>query len=122
MRSRYSPDSHSLNLNQFCNVKYVIVGHSLGAHGCGVASKFLPTKLGRVSGLDAALALYGSNNTDETLATGDAKMVDVIHTCGGLIGFMAPLGDADFYPNEGVTSQPGCGIDVTGIKTVYFDD
>ncbi|KAF4517958.1 hypothetical protein B566_EDAN005325 [Ephemera danica] len=88
------------------------IGHSLGAHACGVGGKTVHAfsqLIGRVTGMDAALPLYGSNNTDETLASGDASYVDAIHTCGGFLGFQAPLGHADYYPNEGVSSQPGCG-------------
>lgn len=93
------------------------IGHSLGAHACGVAGKTSQNAgdlAGRVTGMDPALPLYGSNNTDETLAPQDAGYVDVIHTCGGWLGFQAPLGQADYYPNDGVANQPGCGIDITG--------
>lgn len=38
----------------------------------------------------------------------DAEFVDVIHTTAGIIGWVSPVGHADFYPNRGVTPQPGC--------------
>lgn len=38
----------------------------------------------------------------------DAKFVDIIHSCGGVLGLYEPLGHADFYPNNGVAPQPGC--------------
>ncbi|KAL0103033.1 hypothetical protein PUN28_018379 [Cardiocondyla obscurior] len=38
----------------------------------------------------------------------DAAFVDVIHSCGGVLGFLQPLGKADFYPNAGTAIQPGC--------------
>lgn len=38
----------------------------------------------------------------------DALFVDVIHTCGGVLGYFSTLGHADFYPNGGTPSQPGC--------------
>lgn len=42
------------------------------------------------------------------LDPGDAKFVDVIHTCGGALGFAKSIGTADYYPNGGTPSQPGC--------------
>lgn len=38
----------------------------------------------------------------------DAVFVDVIHSCGGVLGFLQPLGKIDFYPNAGTAIQPGC--------------
>lgn len=44
--------------------------------------------------------------------------MDVIHTAGETFGVMQPIGHADFYPNDGMSPQPGCtniftsGIDV----------
>jgi len=40
----------------------------------------------------------------------DAQFVDVIHTSGPVFGFLAPLGHADFYPNNGKIPQPGCSF------------
>jgi len=39
--------------------------------------------------------------------------VEIIHTAGSSLGYFEPIGHADFYPNGG-SSQPGCGIDMTG--------
>jgi len=39
----------------------------------------------------------------------DAKFVDCIHTAGGTFGYSKSLGHCDFYPNEGIAPQPGCG-------------
>lgn len=39
--------------------------------------------------------------------------MEIIHSNGGLLGFGAPLGQADFFPNFG-RWQPGCGWDITG--------
>jgi len=44
----------------------------------------------------------------------DADFVDVIHTAGLTLSFVEPQGDADFYPNGGLT-QPGCGYDPAGF-------
>lgn len=40
----------------------------------------------------------------------DAHFVDVIHTGGGLYGILDAIGDVDFYPNNGMPTQPGCGL------------
>lgn len=60
-------------------------------------------------GLDPAAPgfelLYGPT---EHLDKSDADFVDIIHTSAGLLGFLAPIGHLDFYPNGGIASQPGC--------------
>lgn len=67
-------------------------------------------------GLDPALPLFTLGNKDARLDKHDAKHVEVIHTCGGYLGFSSPLGHIDFYPNGG-TRQPGCGWDYRGKVT-----
>lgn len=44
----------------------------------------------------------------EKLESTDAKFVDIIHTCGGVLGYGSDHGHVDFYPNGGTPSQPGC--------------
>lgn len=44
----------------------------------------------------------------DSLDTSDALFVDVIHTASGTAGYSAPIGHADFYPNNGNPPQPGC--------------
>ncbi|KAJ8972322.1 hypothetical protein NQ317_008579 [Molorchus minor] len=78
--------------------KTAMAGHSLGAH----------------SGWTQPLPLFSLADTNNRLDPTDAKYVHVIHTCGGMLGFMAPIGHADYYPNGG-SSQPGCLLDVTGV-------
>ena len=65
-------------------------------------------------GLDPALPLFTLGNKDARLDKHDARHVEVIHTCGGYLGFASPLGHIDFYPNGG-TRQPGCGFDYRGM-------
>lgn len=91
-----------------------LLGHSLGAHVCGHAGKNV--KNGRIKviiGMDPALPLFSENKPSERLSKEDANYVEAIHTCGGLLGFMKPIGTLDFYPNGG-KSQPGCGMDISG--------
>ncbi|VVC95620.1 unnamed protein product [Leptidea sinapis] len=61
------------------------VGHSLGAHLCGIMSNYLNFRLNRI----IAPALR--------LDPGDARAVHVLHTNAGRYGESARLGHADFY-------------------------
>lgn len=45
---------------------------------------------------------------DDRLDETDAEFVDIIHSCGGLLGYKHSHGHADFYPNSGRAQQPGC--------------
>lgn len=53
------------------------------------------------------------NSPTERLDTNDALFTEGIRTDITNSGFDLPFCHADFYPNGG-SSQPGCGIDVTG--------
>lgn len=110
--------------------KIHIVGHSLGAHTAGFAGSF--TRKGRIAritgiiltcfyhnhllicviglyiGLDPAKPTFSRAGPEGRLDPTDAMFVDVIHTCGKLLGLFEPLGHVDFYPNSGQPSQPGC--------------
>ncbi|XP_075226062.1 pancreatic triacylglycerol lipase-like [Lycorma delicatula] len=91
-----------------------LIGHSLGAHIAGIAGqKILTGNLSRITGLDPAGPLFYSNN-EGRLDESDAQFVDVIHTSGLCLGYFAPVGHVDFYPNRGIPVQPGCGLDVIG--------
>ncbi|XP_033225039.1 inactive pancreatic lipase-related protein 1-like [Belonocnema kinseyi] len=86
------------------------IGHSLGAHVAGNAGSATRSgRIGRVTGLDPALPGFHIFTTKkERLDPTDANFVDVIHSCGGVLGFLKPLGHVDFYPNAGTAVQPGC--------------
>lgn len=103
-------------LNQFGNMGFnqiSVIGHSLGGHAAGHTGKRVSRgRLHTVVAMDPAAPLFSLDNPDR-VASNDANYVEVIHTNGGLLGFDAPLGLADFYPNGG-RSQPGCGIDIAG--------
>jgi len=92
------------------------VGHSLGAHVCSYAGKYLQSEfsstLGRITGMDPAGPAFQKTTKAVRLDASDASFVDVIHTNGGeedegFLGMSFSIGHADFYPNGGV-SQPGC--------------
>jgi len=99
-------------------------GHSLGAHTAAFASNAAHNgKFGRITGMDPALPLFGeyANSDADRIDPEDADFVDVIHTAGGTLwngglAFIEPRGQADYYPNNGVPSQPGCLlIDAFGV-------
>lgn len=80
----------------------------------GLAGKALTRgKVEVVLALDPAGPLFSINSPDARVAPTDGVYVEVIHTNGGNLGFLEPIGQADFYPNNG-RSQPGCGLDVSG--------
>lgn len=87
-----------------------LVGHSLGAHISGIAAnKTTKGRIGRITGLDPAKPMFeGNTKYEDQLDKGDAHFVDIIHTCGGVLGFSNSLGHVDIYPNGGTPSQPGC--------------
>ncbi|XP_055308491.1 lipase member H-like [Sitodiplosis mosellana] len=99
-----------------CTVKgadintFHLIGHSLGAHTVGYAGMYTKTgKIPRITGLDPAKPMFeDTSDNDSSLDKSDAEFVDIIHSCGGLLGYAKPLGHVDFYPNGGRASQPGC--------------
>ncbi|BES94407.1 Lipase [Nesidiocoris tenuis] len=95
--------------NGAANKNMHIIGHSVGAHIAGVASKAAKLgPVGRITGLDAAYPLYLSLPNADRLDAADADYVDCIHTSSGILGVPEPFCDADFYPNGGLSNQPGC--------------
>ncbi|XP_054742093.1 pancreatic lipase-related protein 2-like isoform X2 [Anastrepha obliqua] len=91
-----------------------VIGHSLGAHISGYAGKNVKYgTIERITGLDPALPLFSYDKPAKRLNQSDANYVESIQTCGGLLGFLKPIGKGAFYPNGG-KSQPGCGIDLVG--------
>jgi hypothetical protein len=89
-----------------------ILGHSLGAHTCGIASNVINNQMARISGLDPAGPFFTGKEIAVRLDQTDAKFVDVIHSntdvaLGIGFGLTDPSGHLDFYVNGG-QHQPGC--------------
>lgn len=82
------------------------VGHSLGAHLCGLMSNYLDFRIERIIGLDPARPLIKPGGVNR-LDIGDAKAVQVIHTNAGHYGEGGKLGHVDFCMNGG-RKQPYC--------------
>lgn len=90
-----------------------LAGHSLGAHVCGAVGARTGGKVKSIVGMDPALVLFNVPHTNLRLDGNDATFVQVIHTNGGTLGFSAPIGNADYYPNGG-EHQAGCYLDMFG--------
>ncbi|XP_017873751.1 PREDICTED: pancreatic triacylglycerol lipase-like [Drosophila arizonae] len=107
---KFLNQSHGLALDSL-----YVIGHSLGAHIAGYAGKTVGKGLIRtIIGLDPARPLFSYNKPNKRLSSDDAYYVESIHTNGGNLGFLEPIGKGAFYPNGGL-SQPGCGSDFQGI-------
>ncbi|CAG9574217.1 unnamed protein product [Danaus chrysippus] len=100
-----------------------LIGHSLGAQSAGVAGGSIQSgKVSRITGLDAALPLFNKLPLKQRLDPSDAEFVDAIHTDAGIFGFKDPVGHVDFYPNGGISPQPGCELEnVVPQQQLLFD-
>lgn len=97
----------------------IVVGHSLGAHAAGIAGQHVRSgRIPIIVGLDPAQPLITKSAIDRRLDSGDADLVQVIHTTGGTLSITYPMGHADFYPNAG-TDQPGCDSKFLGNEFLY---
>lgn len=45
---------------------------------------------------------------NDRISEDSGDFVDIIHSCGGILGILGAVGHADFYPNGGTAIQPGC--------------
>ena len=61
------------------------VGHSLGAHICGLVANYLLFRMGKIIALDPARPLIRPGLVNR-LDSGDADFVEVIHTNAGYYG------------------------------------
>lgn len=127
--------------------KFHLIGHSLGAQLSGVIGRKIISKsnksqklkrfvssiyrntfirylleihIFRITGLDSAgppFFLAVVSFLDQ-LSHSDAEVVDIIHSDAGLYGQPTSTGTIDFWPNDGMTLQPGCpfrlGIPLSG--------
>jgi len=101
-----------------------VIGHSLGAHVAGHAGKTVGNgKIHAIIGLDPAGPLFDYNMPSKRLASTDAQYVETVHTNGGKLGILRPVGIASFYVNGG-EYQPGCGTDISQLcshqRSVFY--
>lgn len=94
--------------------KFHAVGHSLGGQLCGYLARGVTSafggavKLRRVTGLDPAGPQFFTAGQLQHLSADDADFVDIIHTDSDMYGQPNATGTADFWPNGGASTQPGC--------------
>ena len=70
------------------------------------------------SGLDPASYGFPLESPETSLDKSDGVFVDVIHT---EIAYITHTGNADFYPNGGLATQPGCSIPDNGGHLQFFN-
>lgn len=93
--------------------RFHAIGHSLGANLAGMIGYSIHSRtqgrryILRVTGLDLAGIGFALPYELAPLNRFDAVFNDNIHTAAKVLGLFQPTGDADFYPNDGLT-QPGC--------------
>ncbi|XP_055376460.1 phospholipase A1 [Condylostylus longicornis] len=88
--------------------KITCVGHSLGAHICGMMTNHLTSKQYRIIGLDPARPLIESKKSFAfRLTRDDAVVTQVIHTNAGYLGQEESVGQLNFCVNGG-RYQPYC--------------
>lgn len=96
--------------------KIEVTAHSLGAQVAGCVGKAIKnmtySKIGRITALDPAKPLFELIDLSDEgkLTKADAELVVVVHTAGGVFGYLHSSGHIDFFPNGGIPSQPGCAI------------
>uniref|UniRef100_A0A2H1W3D1 SFRICE_018535 n=1 Tax=Spodoptera frugiperda TaxID=7108 RepID=A0A2H1W3D1_SPOFR len=84
---------------------YHIIGHGLGAHQAGIAGRILGGWVGYITALDPAFPGWVTN--EDRFKPTDGMYTEAIHTNAGVLGYLSPVADADFYPNGGI-DMPGC--------------
>ncbi|XP_050556540.1 lipase member H-like [Spodoptera frugiperda] len=96
---------------------YHIVGHSIGAHKAGIVGRNLGGRIAYITALEAALPGWVTHG--DKFRSDDGVYTEVIHTNAGLLGYVTPLGDVDFYPNGGI-DMPGCNSQECDHARSYF--
>lgn len=90
------------------NEQITCVGHSLGAHICGMLSNHLTSKQHKIIGLDPARPLIEQHaSRDYRLTRDDADVVQIMHTNAGTLGQISLTGSLDLCINGG-RLQPFC--------------
>lgn len=90
---------------EWMNINYAtlnVIGYDLGAHVAGFAGRNSARgRIRRIVALDPSLPLFNENFAASRLSAGDAEFVEVFHSNGGQLGMFVPIGDIDYYINNG---------------------
>lgn len=112
--ARYGVGTTGIAVSKFIewlNVNYNtlhIVGFGLGAHVAGIAGKnSIRGRVNRIIGLDPARPLFNEFTSSGRISRGDALLVEIFHSNGDQLGIFNPIGDIDYYINDG-RIQPEC--------------
>ncbi|KAF6217362.1 hypothetical protein GE061_001716 [Apolygus lucorum] len=91
-----------------------LVGHSLGAHVCGHAGKWLQTergmKMDRITGVDPAGPCFNWASAEDRLDSNDAVFVDCIDTSKYCYGKKKSYCRINFLVHGGTIVQPPCKL------------
>ncbi|XP_047022586.1 pancreatic triacylglycerol lipase-like [Helicoverpa zea] len=98
-------------------VMYHIVGHGFGGHQAGIIGRNVKGNVAYITALDPAFIGWVSH--PDRFDARDGQYTEVIHTNYGINGYLADLGDVDFYPNGGI-SMPGCNSHACDHARSYF--
>ncbi|CAH0592304.1 unnamed protein product [Chrysodeixis includens] len=98
-------------------VMYHIVGHGFGGHQAGIIGRNVNGNIAYITALDPAFIGWSAH--PDRFHPNDGQYTEVVHTNYGINGFLADLGDVDFYPNGGI-SMPGCDSHACDHARSYF--
>ena len=85
-----------------------LIGYDLGAHVAGIAGKnSFNGRVNRIIGLDPSRQLINEYSSAGRLSSGDATLVEALHSNGDQLGIFQPIADVDYYINNG-RNQPEC--------------
>lgn len=89
-----------------------LLGFSIGGQLVGIIGRKLYEKTGqlfpRITALDPVLSCFGTDKGLQSLQSGDAEFLEIIHSNPGGFGIADALGDADYYVNGMKPLPPGC--------------
>ncbi|XP_026494764.2 pancreatic triacylglycerol lipase-like [Vanessa tameamea] len=97
--------------------QFHIIGHGIGGHQAGLAGRNVEGDVGYITALDPSLV--GWVNHNYRFHPDDGEYTEVIHTNCAVNGYLADLGQVDFYPNGG-ESMPGCSSHACDHARSYF--
>jgi Lipase len=124
--ARYRVGTTGIAVSRFVewlNVNYNtlhLVGYDLGAHVAGIAGKNTARgRINRIIGLDPSRPLFNENTASNRISRGDAQLVEIFHSNGDQLGIFNPVGDIDYYINNGKT-QPECSCKLLSIKLHFI--